>query len=147
MISWPAANEIRCVNPSIETVSPSRTSSPTASRIVVTLLELIPHPSVGRPAKDAELVALRVAHLGPERTALLDEAAFRGAEGLESLDLLGHRPRRTQIEMDGVLRRLRLGHRLEEDPARAAGGVAHVGAVRIHVGELEAERRRPEGRH
>src|SRR4051794_40521905 len=37
MISCPAANEIRCVNPSIATVSPSRTSSATASRIDVTL--------------------------------------------------------------------------------------------------------------
>src|SRR5689334_20600608 len=87
MISWPAANEIRCVNPSIATVSPSWTSSATASCIVVTLpalvrpalvrpeligpelvrLELIRRPSVSRPAKDAELVALDVLHDGPER--------------------------------------------------------------------------------
>ena len=37
MISWPAANEIRCVKPSIATVSPSRTSSRTASAIEATL--------------------------------------------------------------------------------------------------------------
>src|SRR3954451_4103573 len=36
MISCPAANEIRCVNPSIATVSPSRTSAAIASRIVAT---------------------------------------------------------------------------------------------------------------
>src|SRR5919106_2854197 len=36
MISWPAAKQIRCVNPSIATVSPSRTRSATASRIVAT---------------------------------------------------------------------------------------------------------------
>jgi hypothetical protein len=37
MISCPAANEMRWVNPSIATVSPSRTSSAIASRIVATL--------------------------------------------------------------------------------------------------------------
>src|SRR5438093_762764 len=36
MISCPAAKQIRWVNPSMATVSPSRTSSATASRIVVT---------------------------------------------------------------------------------------------------------------
>src|SRR3954466_15344815 len=38
MISCPAAKQIRWVKPSIATVSPSRTSSATASRIVATLL-------------------------------------------------------------------------------------------------------------
>src|SRR6476646_11838333 len=37
MISWPAANEMRCVNPSIATVSPSRTRSAMASCIDATL--------------------------------------------------------------------------------------------------------------
>src|SRR5438876_6262127 len=37
MISWPAAKQIRCVKPSIATVSPSRTRSATASRIEATL--------------------------------------------------------------------------------------------------------------
>jgi hypothetical protein len=41
MISWPAANEMRCVKPSIATVSPSRTTAATASRIVATLLVLM----------------------------------------------------------------------------------------------------------
>src|SRR4051812_13918215 len=36
MISCPAANEIRWVNPSIATVSPSRTRAAIASRIVAT---------------------------------------------------------------------------------------------------------------
>src|SRR4051794_6696591 len=37
MISWPAANPMRCVKPSMATVSPSRTRSATASRMVATL--------------------------------------------------------------------------------------------------------------
>ena len=48
MISCPAANEIRCVKPSIATVSPSWTSSATASCIVVTLLTPAP-PALSRP--------------------------------------------------------------------------------------------------
>src|SRR5919197_1374513 len=36
MISWPAAKQMRWVNPSMATVSPSRTSSPIASRIDAT---------------------------------------------------------------------------------------------------------------
>src|SRR4051812_8092649 len=36
MISWPAAKEMRWVNPSIATVSPSRTNSRTASAIDAT---------------------------------------------------------------------------------------------------------------
>src|SRR6187401_2148493 len=38
MISWPAAKQIRCVNPSIATASPSRTRSAIASRMDATLL-------------------------------------------------------------------------------------------------------------
>ena len=37
MISWPALKPMRCVNPSMATVSPSRTRSAIASRIVATL--------------------------------------------------------------------------------------------------------------
>src|SRR5262245_53762276 len=124
MISCPAANEIRWVKPSIATVSPSWTSSATASCIVVTLLELIRCPSVPRSAEHTELVALDVFHHGPEgRLAvdrarrLLDVVHRRGAEAHEPIDLLAHRAARTQIKMHAVLRRLRLGHRLEEDPA------------------------------
>src|ERR1700751_5363705 len=87
MISCPAANEIRWVNPSIATVSPSWTSSATASCIVVTLLELIRRPSIPRSAEHAELVALDVLHDRPERRLavdraglLLDEADRGGAE-------------------------------------------------------------------
>src|SRR3954453_10083836 len=61
MISCPAANEIRCVKPSIATVSPSWTSSATASRIVVTLLELTGIPSVFRlPARIGDVGVLRI---------------------------------------------------------------------------------------
>src|SRR5438034_9208173 len=42
MISWPAAKQIRWVNPSMATVSPSRTRSATASRMDVTLLGALP---------------------------------------------------------------------------------------------------------
>src|SRR4029077_5968593 len=48
MISWPAAKEIRCVKPSIATVSPSWTSAATASCIVVTLLTPPPPALRGR---------------------------------------------------------------------------------------------------
>ena len=41
MISWPAAKQIRCVKPSIATVSPSWTSAATASRIEATFEALI----------------------------------------------------------------------------------------------------------
>src|SRR5690349_1584153 len=41
MISWPAANEMRWVNPSIATASPSRTISRTASAIEATLDDAI----------------------------------------------------------------------------------------------------------
>ena len=37
MISWPAEKPMRCVKPSIATVSPSRTRSATASRIEAVL--------------------------------------------------------------------------------------------------------------
>src|SRR5918995_6889939 len=45
MISCPAAKQMRWVNPSIATVSPSRTISATASRIVATLLMRTSRPS------------------------------------------------------------------------------------------------------
>ena len=41
MISWPAANQMRCVKPSMATVSPSRTRSAIASRIDATLEAVI----------------------------------------------------------------------------------------------------------
>src|SRR2546430_1899541 len=65
MISWPAAKQIRWVKPSMATVSPSRTSAATASRIDVTLdsatrcsgpelvdgpLVLVEAPGLGDPA-------------------------------------------------------------------------------------------------
>src|SRR6266568_4654780 len=58
MISWPAAKQIKWVNPSMATVSPSRTSSATASRMVLTL------DSATLRARDAR-------HLG---AGLLEEA-------------------------------------------------------------------------
>src|SRR5919201_5606685 len=52
MISCPAAKQIRWVNPSIATVSPSRTRSATASRIDVTLLGALPTGRASDRARD-----------------------------------------------------------------------------------------------
>src|SRR6478752_3841081 len=61
MISWPAENPIRCVKPSMATVSPSRTRSAIASRIEATL------PGLGRLAgveldSDHQALAAHVLH-------------------------------------------------------------------------------------
>src|SRR3954449_12801990 len=83
MISCPAANEIRCVKPSIATVSPSWTSSATASRIVVTLLELMVIPSASRlPARIGDVGALRV---GVDQVV-----AERGGPERRHADGIGH---------------------------------------------------------
>src|ERR1041385_2373565 len=130
MISCPAADEIRCVKPSIATVKPSWTSSATASCIVVTLLELIRYPSVSRSTEHTELVALDVFHDRPERRLAvdgarryLDEIDLGGAEVPKAVDLLTHRARRSKVQMDAVLGRLRLRHGLEEDAACPAARV------------------------
>src|SRR2546427_3948415 len=93
MISWPAAKQIRWVNPSMATVSPSRTSSRTASRMVATL----PPSGISRrrlpfgvAAQHAELVASGVQHDRPVRAVLLDEPLDGGAGGLETLHLVLH---------------------------------------------------------
>src|SRR5436853_1117987 len=117
MISCPAANEIKCVKPSIATVSPSWTSSATASCIVVTLLEGIKRVSVPLAirgsTKDAELVAFDVGHDRPEggltvdsARRLLDVVDLGGSENAKAVDLLAHRAGRTHVEVDAVLRRL-----------------------------------------
>src|SRR5438445_1890242 len=123
MISWPAAKQIRWVKPSIATVSPSRTRSATASRIVV-CLELIGRPAVIRSAQDAELVPLGIAHLRPERPALLDEAANGRAEGGHPVDLLRHRSGRSDVEVDPVLDALRLRD-AHEGEHRIAVAITH----------------------
>src|SRR3989304_5341250 len=86
MISCPAAKQMRCVKPSIATVSPSWTSSATASFIVVTLL-LIGRPPIFRTPEHAELVALGVEHHRPEAAVLLDEPELRRAERAHAADL------------------------------------------------------------
>src|SRR6478752_247015 len=68
MISWPAANEIRWVNPSIATVSPSRTSSRTASAIDATF-DVVTGPVSATAANERSLTrrldpADRVGRLG-----------------------------------------------------------------------------------
>src|SRR2546428_4450358 len=131
MISCPAAKQIRFVNPSIATVSPSRTSSATAFRIDVTL-ELIRRPPVLWSPKDTELVALRIAHLRPKRAALLYVAAHGGAKRLQPFHFLGHRARGPQVEVYSVLHDLRLGDRLEVH-LRLRRGVAENDAVVLQV--------------
>src|SRR6185295_17448008 len=108
MISCPAAKQIRCVKPSIATVSPSRTSASTASCIVATLSELT-RPSVLGAAQDAELVALGVAHHGPEAAALVHPGDRSGADPLEARDLSRHRAARAQVQVEAVLHGLVLG--------------------------------------
>src|SRR5919206_171677 len=84
MISWPAAKQIRWVNPSIATVSPSRTSSATASCIDATLES-----------------AIVLAH-------------DRRSDGRETLRLLAFGRRRTDVEVHAVLHRLALRHDEEQ---------------------------------
>src|SRR4051812_41815512 len=124
MISCPAAKLMRWVNPSMATVSPSRTNSATASCIVVVLSELIGRPSVIRPSEHAELVPLRVTHLGPEARPHIEEPERGGAECLQALDLVGHRSGGPHVGMDPVLRDLPLWHRLEVHPLGLTGGIA-----------------------
>src|SRR6266516_926086 len=123
MLSWPAAKQIRWVQPSIAKVSPSRKRSATASRIVV-CLELIRRPAVVRAAEDAELVAFGIPHLGPERPALLDVPADGPSQRGDPFDLLGHRTRRPDVEMDAVLDGLRLGDG-DEREHRIAVAIPH----------------------
>src|SRR5690242_14353999 len=72
MISCPAANEIRWVNPSIATVSPSRTRAAIASRIVATF-EVVTGDGVAATARSAGDLAIvqraRDGGLGGERGA------------------------------------------------------------------------------
>src|SRR6188474_453502 len=114
MISCPAAKQIRWVNPSIATVSPSRTRSATASCIVATL-SVIPRsrfrvagPSVLGPAEHAQLVAFGILHHGPEAAFLVDPPDDRGADAFQAFDLGRHRPGGAQVEMQTVLDHLRL---------------------------------------
>src|SRR5215212_8428299 len=117
MISWPAAKQMRCVKPSIATVSPSWTSSATASCIDATLVivrsQLGARPAVLRAAEDAELVALRVEHDRPEGPLDVDASLDRRAEPDRALDLPVHRVVRSHVEMQAVLHDLALGHLLE----------------------------------
>src|SRR6266511_5741179 len=151
MISWPAAKQIRWVNPSMATVSPSRTRSATASFIVATLLTCHPsgsRPAIGRPpvlraTEDAELVALRVEHDRPEAPALLDEPMVGGARIPQPLHLGGHRSRGTEVQVDPVLDHLALGNPLEVEPVAAAGGADECLVV-VDVNGLVAEGDAPE---
>src|SRR5882672_10817541 len=102
MISCPAAKQMRCVNPSIATVSPSRTNASTASCMVATLSELT-RPSVLGTAQHAELVALGIAHHGPEAAALVHAGDRGGADLLKPRHFGRHRAARTDVQVEAVL--------------------------------------------
>ena len=160
MISCPAAKQIRCVNPSIATVSPSRTSSRTASRIVATLpasvTVVLPAAasdprtaSCGRSSRSehAELVALGVLHDRPVRVALLDQSLHGGARRADSRSTSsfmvdgGTRSRCNRFLTDfasGTIRK-----RMSRSVARRITN-GDAGLVRVVL--LEAERRAPEVR-
>src|SRR5919197_5061602 len=156
MISWPAAKQIRWVKPSIATVSPSRTSSPTASAIVVCLLvpahpvtrdtRSLGAPAVLRAAQDAELVALGVEHHGPEAPALLDVAELPGAEPGHAGLLVRHRGRGSQIQVEAGLQRPCLGDEVEQDRPALPAGVAGACVLLIGLGHLGAQDPGPETR-
>src|SRR6266571_821940 len=123
MISCPAAKQMRCVNPSMATVSPSRTRSATASRIDVTLppsamaaatsgLDRLAarRDRVLRPAEDAELVPLGVLQDDPRGLGPAEPLQHRRPEALDPLDLLVPGPARPEVEVQPVLPRLLLGH-------------------------------------
>src|SRR6478609_6789630 len=92
MISWPAANEIRWVNPSIATVSPSRTSSRTASAIDATF-DVVTGPV--------------------SATAVRERGSARRFDPGHRVGCLGG----VQDRLDGALAG-DLGDRLAEDPER-----------------------------
>ncbi len=77
MISWPAANEMRCVKPSIATVSPSRTRSAIASRIVATLEVLTSRLSASRRSARRSAGDLALVHRAG-RVDLREDLARRG---------------------------------------------------------------------
>src|SRR5258706_14289525 len=87
MISWPAANEMRCVKPSIATVSPSRTTSRMASAIEATFEPLT--SAGGLDTRD------RVSRLGRgENLAVLagDVGDRRAEQGQRGVHLGGGHP-------------------------------------------------------
>src|SRR5690242_17956375 len=157
MISCPAAKQMRWVNPSIATVSPSRTRSATASRIVATLPPsgiaafgccVRPLLLIGWAEQDAELVPLGVLQYGPGR---LGSSVAHDHGGTE-LDEPGHLrvagSHRGQVQMETVLHGLGLGH-LDEDqsPAGCAGDEGPgVVALVPRIDHLVAQHDRPEVR-
>src|SRR5439155_954074 len=101
------------------------------------------HPAVPGSTQDAELVALRIAHLRPEAAINLDEPAHRGVQPRHAVDLRRHRARRSHVKMDAVLHRLRLGHGHEEEHGIAVLGSndldPDVAAFELTVGERMEE--------
>src|SRR3954447_3627072 len=155
MISWPAAKQIRCVKPSIATVSPSWTSSATASCIDATLVigrsQLRASPAVLRAPEDAELVALGVEHDRPERPLDVDPSLDRRAELDRAFDLPVHGVGRANVEVQTVLHDLALGHLLEvqalEHGPVLALGRPEEGTLLVEVEPVRLALRPPERRH
>src|SRR5439155_23754771 len=125
MISCPAAKQIRCVKPSMATVSPSRTSSAMASRIVVTFEpDTRPRSELDRrcawrdwilrPPEHAQLVPLRILHHDPGGLRPAKALQDGGAEFLQPLDLGAARSGRPQVEVEAILHRFRLGNALQQ---------------------------------
>src|SRR5437773_3377166 len=87
MISWPAARPMRCVKPSIATVSPSRTSSATASRMEATFdaVNAPPKQACREPAGGGGTSAR-----GPGRTPLPSPCGFRFVERAGGLGFVRH---------------------------------------------------------
>ena len=157
MISWPAAKQIRCVKPSIATVSPSRTSSRTASCIVVTLRRghdacrasrgVVVRDRAGRRTRCPPGSSITVQKLPPSSTRPCTVAPAVD----QTLDL--GRPSsvgRRQVQVQAVLHRLALAARRRTGigPASAALGSASIEALSV-VGsslDLVAERRRTRSR-
>src|SRR5438445_13712948 len=126
MISCPAAKQIRWVNPSMATVSPSRTRSATASCIDTTLpasgiaafghaliLADLRFGRIVRPLQHTELVALGIAHHDPGGLGPAEPLHDRRAQSPEAFDLFVPRPGRGQVQVDPALDRFRLGHPTE----------------------------------
>src|SRR6266508_5101898 len=92
MISWPAAKQMRWVKPSIATVSPSRTSSPIASRIEATLEALIRRSP--RPAALAGPAVARRSRLGRHLGDGLAEEPHRRVDLVDADGQRGRHPDR-----------------------------------------------------
>ena len=102
------------------------------------------HPPPGQGARGseyAELVAFRVHEHGPGLLALSDVRS-RGSQREQPLDL-GVSIVRSEVEVQAVLRRLRLGDRHEQEPRKSIRGGSDLELVWVVVHDDPAERVSP----